>query len=83
MEFKNNRSPRYTLWHTGMFAGTFTEVVSREDGMTWVVLFNQGDLNDPKLPVMAIDGKLHEAAAKVQQWPTWDWFGRYRAEGRR
>lgn len=61
----NNGKANY--WHSGAMPGTATLLVRLANGRSWVILFNQrADGN--------IDGLLHQAAAKVQNWPTHDLF---------
>jgi len=51
-------------WHVGSLPGTFGLMVRVRDGVGWVVLFNRrGDEFGP------IDGLLHHAAARVEEWP--------------
>ena len=53
-------------WHDGQLAGTSTLMVRREDGLTWVALFNscEGPQKGKKrdTPANAIDLLIHEAA---------------------
>ncbi len=67
---------RANYWHNGSLPGTFTLLVRRYDGLGWAVLFNQRS-SDSKLPDLAIDGALHEAADAVAEWPSHDLFGNY------
>lgn len=54
-------------WHNGSMPGTSTLMVRLANGLSWVVLFNsRADGN--------IDGLLHEAAAKVTEWPRQNLF---------
>jgi hypothetical protein len=62
-----------TYWHNGSLPGTFTLLVRRFDGLSWVALFNQRSEN-PNLPDSAIDGALHRAADSVAEWPEADLF---------
>ncbi len=62
-------------WHNGSLPGTYSLLVRRWDGLSWVVLFNQRS-EDPRLPDGAIDPALHRAAAAVQRWPDHDLFDR-------
>jgi N-acyl-D-amino-acid deacylase len=64
-------------WHTGSLPGTYTLLVRRSDGISWVVLFNQRS-DDGKLPDSDIDPALHRAADAVRQWPKFDLFPNYR-----
>jgi N-acyl-D-amino-acid deacylase len=59
---------RANYWHSGSLPGTFTLLVRRFDGQSWVALFNQRS-EDPKLPDGAIDSALHRAADAVGEWP--------------
>jgi len=60
-------------WHNGSLPGTFSLLVRRYDGLSWVALFNQRS-DDIKLPDAAIDGALHRAADAVTDWPEEDLF---------
>jgi CubicO group peptidase (beta-lactamase class C family) len=57
-------------WHTGTLDGTATILVRRHDGLCWAVLFNAH--SNPRGENLAglIDGLVHEAADKVERWPT-------------
>jgi len=68
---KGNGMANY--WHNGSLPGTFTLLVRRFDGLSWVALFNQRSENS-KLPDSAIDGSLHRAADSVSEWPATDLF---------
>ena len=56
-------------WHAGFIPGSESLLVRRHDGLTWAVLFNMQ--NGPRGGSLsgAIDGKLHEAADAVMEWP--------------
>ncbi|MCW3054895.1 MAG: penicillin-binding protein beta-lactamase class [Chthonomonadales bacterium] len=61
------------VWHDGAMPGTSTLMVRLNNGLSWVILFNaRADGN--------IDGLLHQAAAKVKEWPDQNLFRTY-AEG--
>ncbi len=60
-------------WHTGSLPGTYTLLVRRQDGISWVILFNQRS-DDTKLPDGEIDPALHRAANAVTEWPKSDLF---------
>jgi hypothetical protein len=63
---------KVTIWHSGSMDGTSTELVRRQEGLTWVtwaVLFNSGDTPTKKQPIDLIGKLLHEAADSVKQWP--------------
>jgi N-acyl-D-amino-acid deacylase len=63
---------KVTLWHSGSTEGTSTELVRRQEGLTWVtwaVLFNSRDTPTKKQPIELIGKLLHEAADSVKQWP--------------
>ena len=62
------KSGRANYWHNGGLPGTFSLLVRRWDGLSWVVLFNQRS-NDHKLPDGAVDSALHRAADAVKDWP--------------
>lgn len=51
---------RVNTWHTGLLPGTWTLMVRRSDGWSWVALFNQSG-RDGK-PYGEIDAALHRAA---------------------
>jgi CubicO group peptidase (beta-lactamase class C family) len=68
---KGNGKANY--WHNGSLPGTFTLLVRRFDGLSWVALFNQRSENS-NLPDSAIDGALHRAADSVAEWPDADLF---------
>ena len=60
-------------WHTGSLPGTSTILVRRHDGLNWAILFNTRN-NSPaeKAPARLIDRLMHEAAAKITEWPEGD-----------
>ena len=60
-------------WHSGSLPGTYSLLVRRWDGMSWVVLFNKRSRVDGK-----IDAALHRAADAVETWPSHDLFPKYR-----
>ena len=63
-------------WHDGSLPGTSPLMVRRNDGLSWVVLFDQRD--DPSgLGYGDIDPLLHKAADAVTTWPTTDLFPAY------
>lgn len=68
---------RVNAWHTGLIAGTSTLLVRRFDGLDWAVLFNTQQ--DPEKRTLSglIDPLVHQAAAKVREWPEKDLFPRY------
>ena len=68
-------------WHTGSLPGTFSLLVRRHDGLSWVALFNQRS-NDSILPDNAIDSALHRAADAVTDWPDEDLFPQHSNTGR-
>ena len=70
---------RASYWHMGALPGTFTLLVRRWDGLSWVALFNQiSKLPDGSgFPDSAIDPALHRAAASVKTWPTEDLFRKW------
>ncbi|MBP7933304.1 MAG: beta-lactamase family protein [Phycisphaerae bacterium] len=68
---------RMNTWHNGSLPGTFTVLVRRWDGLSWVALFNQRSEGKSMPSSEAIDGLLHEAADRVTQWPDHDLFGRF------
>lgn len=62
-------------WHTGSLPGTYTLLVRRFDGLTWVVLFNERSEGDTPSDD-DIDPALHRAADAVKVWPKGDLFRR-------
>jgi len=68
---------KINTWHNGSLPGTFTVLVRRWDGLSWVALFNQRSEGKSMPPSDAIDGLLHEAADRVAQWPDSDLFGSF------
>lgn len=61
-----------TTWHSGSLEGTFTIVVRRNDGISWVFFANKrGDASH------AIDGLLHQSVDAITTWPTKDLFEQY------
>jgi len=68
------RKNRANYWHNGSLPGSATLLVRRDDGLSWVALFNQRS-EDGNLPDSAIDPALHRAADSVAEWPTRDLFG--------
>lgn len=65
------------LWHTGLIAGTESLLVRRWDGLDWAVLFNTFDDSSGKSLAGLIDGRIHEAAARVSTWPDIDQFPQF------
>jgi N-acyl-D-amino-acid deacylase len=63
-------------WHIGSLPGTYTLLVRRHDGLSWVILFNQRS-DDKNLPDDEIDPALHRAANAVTDWPKHDLFSQY------
>ena len=66
------RPGQANYWHTGSLPGTYTLLVRRWDGLSWVALFNQRS-TDAKLDG-EIDPALHRAADAVPAWPKEDLF---------
>ena len=60
-------------WHNGGMPGTSTLMVRLTNGLSWVVLFNSSAEGD-------IDGLMHQAAAKVKEWPEQSLFAHYERE---
>jgi N-acyl-D-amino-acid deacylase len=72
----------YNSWHGGYLAGTSTLLVRRHDGVTWAVLFNSTrKLKGDELAADLIDGRLHEAANRVESWPAVDLFPNLLGDG--
>lgn len=61
------KSKGANYWHTGSLPGTFSLLVRRWDGFSWVVLFNRRG-GSPDHPDSEIDPALHRAAAEVKGW---------------
>ena len=60
-------------WHTGSLPGTYTLLVRRFDGLSWVVLFNER--SEGSIPADDdIDPALHQAADAVKIWPSGNLF---------
>ena len=59
---------RANYWHTGSLPGTFTLLVRRWDGLSWVALFNQRAAGQQPSD-NALDPALHRAADAVREWP--------------
>ena len=72
--FRDGGATNYNLWHDGSLPGTYSLLVRRHDGVTWVVLFNQRAVEGKKLADLAIDPELHRAADSMTEWPTRDLF---------
>lgn len=68
----------WTCWHNGRLTGVSTLLVSRADGVTWSVLFNQDTAPDGEAYASKIDGPLHAPANAVGDWPEGDLFANYR-----
>jgi len=64
---------RANYWHLGCLPGTYTILVRRSDGLTWVALFNGCSLANLD-GYAEIDLALHQAAAQVTEWPSGDLF---------
>lgn len=58
-------------WHNGGMPGTATLMVRLANGLSWVVLFNSRAEGN-------IDGLMHEASAKVTEWPEQNLFATYK-----
>ncbi|MFN0056437.1 MAG: serine hydrolase domain-containing protein [Planctomycetales bacterium] len=59
-------------WHTGSLDGTSTLLVRRHDRINWAILVNTRNTPNRQPPSAIIDGKLHEAADRVTEWPAHD-----------
>lgn len=64
-------------WHAGGIAGTEALLVRRFDGLNWAVLFNTRDNPEGESLAGLIDGRLHEAADRVDAWPGADRFDEF------
>jgi N-acyl-D-amino-acid deacylase len=71
------KNGRANMWHTGALPGTFTLLVRRSDGLTWVALFNKRSY-DKTYPDSSIDPALHKAANAVKVWGSGDLFEAYK-----
>ena len=69
-------SGKANYWHAGLLPGTYTLLVRRHDGLSWVVLFNECSLSN-YMEYGEIDLALHQAAAGVTRWPGHDLFTEY------
>ncbi|PQO31247.1 hypothetical protein C5Y96_12955 [Blastopirellula marina] len=67
----------WTCWHTGRLTGVSTLLVSRADGVTWSVLFNQDTAPDGQPYARKIDSPMHAPANAVADWPEGDLFADY------
>lgn len=67
----------WTCWHNGRLTGVSTLLVSRADGVSWCVLFNQDTSADGKAFASQIDSPLHAPANAVGDWPEGDLFSEY------
>jgi N-acyl-D-amino-acid deacylase len=65
---------RVNLWHTGSLSGTATILIRKHDGRCFVALFNTRGSPTAQHLGNAIDGRLHQAADQVRQWPQGDLF---------
>jgi N-acyl-D-amino-acid deacylase len=65
---------KFNRWHTGSLPGTATILVRRHDGLNWVVLFNSRVSPRAAHLGRAVDGLVHQAADRVEQWPDGDLF---------
>ncbi len=68
----------WTCWHTGGLTGVSTLLVSRADGVSWCVLFNQDTAPDGQTYANKIDGLLHAPANAIGDWPEGDLFSEIR-----
>ena len=62
-----------TYYHNGSLPGTYTLLVRRGDGVTFIALFNQRS-DDPKDPDSAVEIALHRAMDSIKEWPEIDLF---------
>ena len=62
-------------WHSGSLPGTYTMLVRRWDGLSWVMLFNQRS-KDRKADG-DLDPALHRAADAMKEWPKGDLFTKF------
>lgn len=67
----------WTCWHNGSLTGVSSLMVSRADGVTWAVLFNQDSAPDGTAYATKIDGPLHAPASEIKNWPEKDLFADY------
>ncbi len=61
-------------WHTGSLPGTATIMIRRHDGRNFIALLNSRVSPSADHLGREIDMSLHQAAAKVAEWPTADLF---------
>lgn len=73
--FKHKNGSMNT-WHTGSLDGTLGIMVRRNDGVSWIAIFNRREnKNDPTgKGFWDIDGLLHKAANAVRHWPNYNIF---------
>jgi N-acyl-D-amino-acid deacylase len=70
------RNGKANYWHNGSLPGTYTLLVRRSDGLSWVALFNQR--SEGGMPSdREIDPALHLAANAVKQWGNHDLFPKF------
>lgn len=67
----------WTCWHNGRLTGVSTLLVSRADGISWCVLFNQDTAPDGQAFASKIDSPLHAPANAIGDWPEGDLFAEY------
>jgi N-acyl-D-amino-acid deacylase len=70
-------SGKANYWHAGLLAGTYTLLVRRHDGLSWVALFNECTPEN-HADYGEIDLALHQGAAGVTRWPDHDLFSTYK-----
>lgn len=75
------RDGKSNTWHAGLISGTAALLVRRWDGLNWAVLFNSDfSRKSEKFLAGLIDGPLHAAAEKVENWPVGDQFSGFVAQ---
>jgi len=65
------------IFHFGTLTGTSTAMVTRSDGIGWVILFNMRHNKNKKTLASLIDSKLHKAVKNIDNWPKTDLFQKY------
>ena len=68
---------KLNAWHTGAMCGTESLLVRRWDGLNWAVLFNTENTPSGGRLAGLIDGRMHQAADQVKDWPVPDLFNKF------
>jgi N-acyl-D-amino-acid deacylase len=73
----DERRGKYTKWHGGLLAGSSTLLVARDDGLNWAIVFNCDADRAGKEFAATIDGRLHQVADRIKEWPDGDLYGTF------